>query len=125
MSIKRLINLISMINFNILSNMIHNICQEIFFIFDEIACMRFAKGEKNCCSRQFANVSIFRQFDNVSDFFFFQICFDASSGQPHLQSIEFQIFFSYKIIPGIVNNTVNFDYKWNMPLSLKLPLCDY
>ena len=79
MSIKRLINLISMINFNILSNMIHNICQEIFFIFDEIACMRFAKGEKNCCSRQFANVSIFRQFDNVpifrqfdnvSDFFF-------------------------------------------------------
>ena len=72
-------------------------------------------------------LKIFLFSDNLTMFLisFFQICFDASSGQPHLQSIEFQIFFSYKIIPGIVNNTVNFDYKWNMPLSLKLPLCDY
>ena len=72
-------------------------------------------------------MTMFLFSDNLTMFLisFFQICFDASPGQPHLQSIEFQIFFSYKIIPGIVNNTVNSDYKWNMPLSLKLPLCDY
>ena len=130
-SIKRLIKLNN--NINTLSNMIHDIYQEIFLFLTKshVWCL---PRERKIAVRQFANVSIvrqienvsiFRQFDNVSDFFFFQICFDASSGQPHLQSIEFQIFFSYKIIPGIVNNTVNFDYKWNMPLSLKLPLCDY
>ena len=59
------------------------------------------------------NLPMFLFSDNLTMFLIslFQICFDASPGQPHIQSIEIQIFFSYKIILGIINNTVNFDHK--------------
>ena len=129
-SIKRLIKL--NININTLSNMIHDICQEIFLMFDEIA-YDVCQGREKLLSDNLPmfllsdKLKMFLFSDNLTMFLisFFSDLFWCIFRTTSPSKYRISKIFSYKIIPGIVNNTVKFDYKWNMPLSLKLPLCDY